>query len=90
MPHIPSYDCTSSNVWIDLEALESQYMDSNLKNHVLAIKIIGVCKIPIYLLQFVAHYRLMMRYFNDGYLDALGYSIARGISVGLPVNSNEV
>ena len=72
MPHIPSYDCTSRDVWIDLESLNTVYMDSHLSININAIKILGLCKIPIYLIQFMAHYNLMMRYYKDSSEEAMG------------------
>ena len=89
LPHADSYKCTSGNVWIDIEAIDKQYRDSNLNNHVLVIKILGICKIPIFLIQFVSHYRLVMRFYLDSSLESMGDSLARSISVGLPVGDKD-
>ena len=45
-----AYKCTSNEVWIDLEKLSDTKEGTGLENHIMAICVICVVKVPIALL----------------------------------------
>ena len=49
-PMTKAYKCTSNEVWIDLEKLSETKEGTGLENHIMAICVICVVKIPIVLL----------------------------------------
>lgn len=80
-----AYQCTSPDVWIDLETIESDFKSSSLSSNVFALMLVSLIMMASVLIQFYAHGMLLSNFFHQLEERQEIELKARAISVGLPL-----